>query len=237
MLDKKLIKQRFAKNLKTYREHAIIQNKMAETLTNMIDILPVSVLELGCGCGILTEKLLSKFNIKTYTAVDIVEECETYIKEISQNIKFIPADIEKYNFEEKYDLIISNATFQWIENLPVFIEKLKPHLTPAGKIIFSTFGKDNLKEIKKITGIGLNYNMVDSLKNYEIKEEIFPLEFNTPKDVLKHLKFTGVNSISAKHWTKSDLKKFEETYKNLYQNKIILTYTPIYIIIQSKQAG
>ena len=147
MLDKKLIKQRFAKNLKTYRENAVIQNKMAETLTNMIDILPVSVLELGCGCGILTEKLLSKFNIKTYTAVDIVEECETYIKEISQNIKFIPADIEKYNFEEKYDLIISNATFQWIENLPVFIERLKPHLTPAGKIIFSTFGKDNLKEI------------------------------------------------------------------------------------------
>ncbi len=237
MLNKQLIKQRFTKNLKTYREYAVVQNKMAETLTDMIDILPASVLELGCGCGILTEKLISKFDIKTYTAIDIVEECESYIKEISSNIEFIPADIETYPFKNKYDLIISNATFQWIENLPSFIKKLKHLLTPSGKLLFSAFGKENLKEIKKITGIGLDYNIVDLLKDCKSKEEILSLEFNTPKDVLKHLKFTGVNSIENKHWTKANLKNFEETYKKISPDKIILTYNPIYISITSKQAG
>ena len=234
MLDKKLIKQRFKKNLKTYKDNCAVQNKMAETLTDMITKPPKSVLELGSGCGILTEKLVSKFDIERYTAVDIVEECETYIKEISPDIKFIPADIEEYNFEGKYDLIISNATFQWIENLPDFINKLKQSLTPEGKVIFSTFGKDNMKEISQITGVGLKYYSLEELKSnlypVYIKEAKFELEFESPITVLHHLKYTGVNAVTAKHWTKSDIIDFDKKYKSYYPEKIRLTYNPIYII-------
>ena len=130
-------------------------------------------------------------------------------------------------------MIISNATFQWIENLEPFIEKLKKQLTQNGELIFSTFGEDNLKEITNITNVGLNYYSLENLKNIftpsEIIEEKLTLEFNSAKDVLKHLKLTGVNSIKSKHWTKSDLINFENKYHEICPNKIQLTYHPIYI--------
>ncbi len=233
MIDKTLVRERFKKNLKTYKDNSVIQNKMADKLISMISNNPKSILELGCGTGVLTEKLINKYHFTKYNASDIVFECESYIRKISDKINFIPSDIEEFEFKEKYDLIISNATFQWIENLEPFIEKLKKQLTPNGELIFSTFGEDNLKEITDITNVGLNYYSLENLKNifnpFEIKEEKLTLEFNSAKDVLKHLKLTGVNSIKSKHWTKSDLINFENKYKEICPDKIQLTYHPIYI--------
>ena len=163
MIDKTLVKERFKKNLKTYKDNSVIQNKMADKLISMISNNPKSILELGCGTGVLTEKLINKYNFIKYNASDIVLECEPYIRKISDKINFIQSDIEEFEFKEKYDLIISNATFQWIENLEPFIEKLKKQLNPNGELIFSTFGEDNLKEINNITQVGLKYFSLQEL--------------------------------------------------------------------------
>lgn len=235
MIDKTLVRKRFSRNLKTYKDNSIVQSKMADRLVSMINRQPEKILELGCGSGLLTEKLVREFSAKDYCAIDIVEECRDYIGKISPDIKFYQSDIETYEFQEKYDLIISNAVFQWIEDLPEFIEKLKNCLTPNGVLLFSTFGTDNLLEISKLTGAGLKYKTVQELnsllKPQEIFEDRIELEFDTPKDVLKHLKYTGVNAICNNHWTKSDLKEFENGYKTICPNGIKLTYNPIYVMI------
>lgn len=236
MINKELVRKRFSRNLKTYKDNSIVQNEMADRLIKMIDYKPEKILELGCGSGLLTEKLVKIFSTKTYCAIDIVEECKNYIREISPNIKFYQSDIETCNFQEKYDLIISNAVFQWIEDLPQFIENLKLSLSTNGVLLFSTFGTDNLIEISKLTGEGLKYKTINELTSLlrpqEIYEDRIELNFDTPMDVLKHLKYTGVNAISNKYWTKSDLIKFEQEYENLCPNKIKLTYNPIYIKIR-----
>ena len=235
MIDKTLVRKRFSRNLKTYKDNSIVQSKMADRLVEMIRFQPKKILELGCGSGLLTEKLVREFSAKDYCAIDIVEECRNYIGKISPDINFYHSDIETYEFQEKYDLIISNAVVQWIEDLPEFIEKLKNCLTPNGVLLFSTFGTDNLFEISKLTGAGLKYKTVQELnsllKPQEIFEDRIELEFDTPKDVLKHLKYTGVNAISNNHWTKSDLKEFENGYKTLCPKGIKLTYNPIYVMI------
>ena len=119
-MNKDLIQKRFAKNLDTYNDNAKIQKKMAERLLSFLDRKDFNdILEIGCGTGFLTQLVNEKFSFKTYTANDIVESCEKYVKEINPKINFIPADIEKAveNSDKKYDLIISNAVFQWVENL------------------------------------------------------------------------------------------------------------------------
>ena len=81
-------------------------------------------------------------------------------------------------------------------------------------------------------------NLKKNLEQYNIisyQEEIIKQEFNSPVELLKSLKLTGVNAVKEIKLTKTKLKEFEEKYKKLYtQNeKVILTYNPVYILISS----
>lgn len=243
-MNKELIKQRFKRKLNSYNENARIQKQMAEKLINMISPEPVnsgvSILEIGCGTGLLTELANKKFEYSNYTALDIVPECESFIKNINQNIEFISSDVEEYikKTDEKYDIIISNASLQWVESLPDFINKLLEKLTPKGKLLFSTFGKENFREIYYVLGKTLTYfsksELENILKNHlpKIEEEVRVMAFKTPKDVLKHIQNTGVNALSQEAWTKKDFISFEKEYNSFCANRPTLTYNPIYILIQ-----
>ena len=119
--NKILIEQRFTKALNTYKNNATIQIYMVNELLALIKKISNKekfndVFEFGCGCGLLTNEFIKKYDFNTYLANDIVEKCSDYILQISEKIEFICGDIEKINFDKKFDLIISNATFQWLNN-------------------------------------------------------------------------------------------------------------------------
>lgn len=239
-MNKNLIQKRFSKNLKTYNENAKIQKQMAKTLCAKIDKKEFqNILEIGCGTGLLTEIASKILKSNSYTAIDIVPDCENFIKKINPNIEFIAEDVEKFlkNTEKKYDLIISNATFQWIENFEDFFHMLFNKLNKKGVLLFSTFGKENFREIYFVIGKTLNYysknELQEILKVYspKIEEEVHILSFSTPKEILKHIKQTGVNSLEETIWTKQDLKNFENGYNNFCSGRPTLTYNPIYVEI------
>lgn len=239
-MKKELIRKRFAKSLPTYEKSAIVQEIMAD---NIIKALPerkyTNILELGCGCGLLTKKIVNSISHKTYDAVDMVEECEKYLSQISSDINFIVQDLEQFSTDKKYDLIISNASFQWLENLPEFIKNIKNYLKKDGIFVFTIFGKENYKEITKVMKTSLKYYSSDEIRNicsdYEIikiSDEIKVLNFDSPIDVLHHIKNTGVNALSQTHWTKSDLQNFSDEYNSVCGGNITLTYNPVYVVLK-----
>ncbi len=242
-MNKELIKERFSKKLDSYDKNAIIQRHMAERLVKLIDFSKVnsgskiSVLELGCGTGFLTQLVAESVQFENYTALDIVPECESFIKNINKDIIFVSSDIEYYtnNLKSKYDLIVSNAVFQWLDNMPSVINGLAEKLKPNGQFVFSTFGKQNFKEINAVLGKTLHYyskkELADMLVKFNstIEEDIQIMTFDTPKDILRHIQSTGVNALSKEIWTKSDLKNFEKKYYDVCKNIPTLTYNPIYI--------
>ena len=240
MINKKLMRDRFAKNLKSYDENAKIQKRMAERLMNFISNKTYkSILEIGCGTGFLTKLIKENINYEKLTAVDIVKECESYIKDIDSNIEFIAIDIEEFlkTNSNKYDLIVSNASLQWVDNFEEVINSLEKILSPKGELIFSTFGPENFREIYHVLGNTLKYYSTTELQQMfssaQIETEIHILAFETPKDVLRHLQLTGVNSIENAAWTKGDLLRFEKGYHNICNKRPTLTYNPVFIKILS----
>ena len=250
-MNKNLIRSRFGKHLNDYNENAKIQRKMAEKLISLCGRKKYdNILEIGCGTGLLTEFISKNIEFENYTAIDLVEDCEPFIKKIDERILFIAEDIESFESapcnpspcplpqgardKEAYDLIISNAALQWTKDFEAVVKKLKNMLAKNGELILSTFGTENFREIFYIIGTSLKYYSENELREMFPDFEIYPPEihimsFPSPKDVLKHLQLTGVNSVEDRAWTKKDLKSFENTYSSLCVKIPTLTYNPIYL--------
>jgi len=239
-MNKQLVKQRFSRSLKTYSACAVVQKQMAKNLAGMIEGTEYrNILEIGCGTGFVTEIINKKINYFRYDAVDIVSECESYIKSISPEINFINADVETFIPDKKYNLIISNAALQWLEDLPAFISRINKTLAPDGIFALTLFGKEHFKELNFLQNPGLHYYTVSELnhicseyKILNIKTEIITLDFNNPREVLYHIKNTGVNALEEEKWTKSNLVDFETKYSNRCKDGIKLTYNPAYILLK-----
>lgn len=242
-IDKNLLKNRFEKNLATYSQNAVIQKHMAkELLTNLIKQNNNfdKILEIGCGVGVLTKEISHQLKFNELFVNDIVEN-SLNPKLRSEKIINLYGDCENIKFPSDLDLIISNATFQWLENFTLFSGKIHTNLKPNGILAFSTFGESNLHQIKTITGKSLNYykkSKIEEVLNEKFKilysdSQTLNYEFDTAYSILKHLKLCGVNSLETTKWTKKDLKDFEDKYNKLFKNnngKLVLTYEPKYFI-------
>lgn len=243
-LNTKSIKSRFEKSMDKYNENAVVQTEMAEKLTFQTLKLSAefdTILELGCGTGVLTERLNKNFRFKNYYANDLVEKSKNYVLKIIPDAKFIHGNALKIKPPQKSDLIISNAMFQWFSNLEVIIKHCKLCLNQNGILAFSTFGTENFCEIKDISGLSLRYLTKDEIfkilePDFEIlyfEDYIETLEFKNPPELLAHMKNTGVNSLAANVWTIKEVKLFCEKYLEKYK-KTKLTYNPIIIIAKIK---
>lgn len=243
-----MIKTRFSKAIKTYDEAAIAQNMIVKNLFSYIDKerkYP-NILEIGAGSGTLTKEILKLDNYALYVndiCPEIVEFISDKVDKVN-NISFLVGDAEILDFEKeigsKFDLVVSSSTFQWFKNLESFFSKIYSSLNDNGELVFSSFIKGNLKEINNITGISLEYldinEIMKMLKNVGFSivaynSEDIKLNFETPLSVLKHLKFTGVNSLSSQRWTRSTLEGFASEYSKKFsvEGGVVLTYCPIYI--------
>ena len=125
MINKALVKKRFSKSLKTYEENAIIQKIMAKKLIKLLDSKEYnSIFEIGCATGILTKEIKNTLNFKEYSANDIVEKSQEYINKIIYPNTFLAGDIEEIKLNKKYNLILSNASLQWCNDIEKVLEKL-----------------------------------------------------------------------------------------------------------------
>ncbi|ELQ2446227.1 malonyl-ACP O-methyltransferase BioC [Campylobacter jejuni] len=219
---------------KDYEKHAKVQDFMGLKLCEILKDLKIShfekVFEFGCGRGELSKKLQNFITFDEYVKNDILD-----FKENSSILIFDMNEIAKQDLsKEKFDLIVSNATLQWLD-LKRIIPSLRDMLNQNGILLLSTFAEQNLKEIKQSTGFGLNYFSLNELEQIfkvyfnevKITQEPIKLSFDNALDVFRHLKLSGVNSLGFYPLNKGFLKEFEEKF----QNK--LTYHPVFILCKN----
>ncbi len=244
LLDKNLVRLRFARSLDSYDQAAEIQASMAATL--MKTLLGMAgtdfprVLEAGCGTGILTTLLEQSLHYQELLLVDLVPECETFHQNRPRS-RFLAGDMECLPLPQGLDLCVSNAVFQWFAQPALFLRHLAQALRPGGMLAFTTFGPQNLQEVAELTGHGLAYpsrkawEMMLRQEGYEIlrqEESLSLLRFPRPADVLRHLKATGVTATGqgAPPWTRGKLQAFQEEYARRFPEpggQVRLTYHPL----------
>jgi len=231
----KIVKKQFEKSMDKYNENAIVQRIMAQKLVSALTKIRKdfpNVLEIGAGTGILTEELVKKITYQNYYANDLSEKSKKYLDKILPNYTFIAGNAQKIK-PPKSDLIIANAVFQWFKDLEKTADRLGRFLNPGGILAFTTFLPENFKEITKLAGVALEYKTLnETLKQVQgdmrfeiLHREKFQhtLTFNSPLEILAHMKNTGVNSLTR--WTFKDVKDF---CKRCQTNT--LTYAPVIVI-------
>ena len=247
-IDKVLVAQRFAKAGQSYIDQAVVQKQISAQLFEYLKAYCPqslnSVLEIGCGSGNLTHLFQTHFQFEQLFLNDLYADVEQHFSTI-QNIAWLIGDIEQLTLPQSLDAVISSSALQWMTDLPTLLHRIHDALKPNAYFGFSTFGSDNLTEIKQLTGQGLNYISLEFLKrqleqqNFEvlfIEQEVKQIYFDHPKSVLQHLKATGVTATAKSHrWTKQSLQQFYSDYQQFYDEQgFRLTYHPIYVIARRK---
>ena len=203
-----LIAHNFEKAAATYERAALVQNAMGAELMAVLgrtlkeyDLAPSwqQALEIGCGPGNFTELLLeSLLSLKRLTLNDLspalvaaacarargrcdADDCRAD----SCQVDSVVGDLTQGTaLEARYDLVVSNATFQWFADLDKALIKLKALADPGGFLVYSSFLEGTMRELSELLGRGLNYLTADQARTV-LERHCEVLHFCT-KTVVQH---------------------------------------------------
>lgn len=242
---------RFTRALDSYDRYADAQHQISRRLVGLLarhtGMHFRRALEIGCGTGGFTRLLKESCVIDEWYLNDLCEGCRGKIAQLfpGQTPLFIAGDVETTAFSGRFDLIASASAFQWIREPAAFLHRLAGMLVPDGMLLFNTFAPDNLTEVRQLTGKGLPYPAAGQLTEWlsedfhllYIHEEEIMLTFDTPLEVLRHLKNTGVTATNSEAWTRGRQEAFCREYIRLFSiatDQVKLTYRPLYVVAVKK---
>lgn len=99
------------------------------------------ILDLGCGDGALTEQLAFCVPDGNVLGIDAsIGMIETAKKNKKDNLQFMQMDMNQLNFENKFDVIYSNAALHWVKDHKLLLKNVFRALKPGGTIAWNFGG-------------------------------------------------------------------------------------------------
>jgi len=211
--DKEKIAREFSRHAETYDKFASLQNSLARELVEIIRALKISpktILDIGTGTGEVAFLLQDLFGNSKIIGCDIapgmIEKARQ--KNKSANIAFDLADAEILPYKSgSFDLVASNTTYQWVENLKRAFAEAARVLKDSGHFAFITFGPDSLMELKKAYKLTVD-EKAEYLHEYKTISELGNLLENIGFKVL------SLNSRSVRT-AYENFKEMQKTIKNI----------------------
>jgi malonyl-ACP O-methyltransferase BioC len=127
---------RFARAARRYDQFARHQAIAAQHLADRLptDVAPRHILDLGCGTGLLTRHLVTRFPDATLTVVDLapamLESCRARC--LRARDRTVASDAESYWPAEPVDAVVSSCAVQWFHDPERWIDATHARLAPGG---------------------------------------------------------------------------------------------------------
>lgn len=244
-VNKNKVAKNFGASAISYDHTTPIQQEMAESLLASINEFfisrpfPERILEIGCGTGRLTSYLRRSFPHSEIVAVDISRHMLAATAQRFPEVTLIEADGEVFlkSADKQYDLIVSNATFQWFDDAIAALRNAQSMRSANGYLAISSFGQQTFSELRHsfvaaykellrqprshlvemINVNELRHQLPDAL----IEDHVIRLEFDRVIDFLRSLQKAGV--VNAHHsiqpLKRDVLSKMVTNYQQNFSNQ------------------
>ena len=197
---KKQIEKGFDAAAASYDAYSAVQFKAAANLSALCPALDkADILEIGCGTGALTKNLLGQYPHARFHITDIspamLAQAQDSVDDHAGIIKWSTMDGEQPCLDQKYDLIVSNMAFQWLEDRQAALHRLSQSLKSGGRILYSLPGPESFKEwLETLSALNLPSGILEfDRPNHIIKETLESIKYDSALHFLKSMKHIGAH--------------------------------------------
>ncbi|MBT3194893.1 MAG: malonyl-ACP O-methyltransferase BioC [Candidatus Ruthia sp.] len=241
------VRSAFNKASSHYDEHAFLQKEIAARLDAKLDVISGKsnvILDLGSGTGLLGKQLSKRFPDSQLICLDFAQAS------LNNNPSKNKLCADAYHLplaDNSVDIVVSSLMMQWCPDLKQLFSEIHRVLKNNGLILFSTFGPDTLKELKKSWSVVDNDTHVNTFTDmHDIGDQMLGAGFQSPvmemekltltyqtvTDLLRDLKAIGAQTVSTRSKSLMGKDKFQlmiKMYESYRQDgKLPATYEVIY---------
>ena len=215
-LDKKRVADSFSRAANSYDSVSRLQRQVGEKLLNFLPdrVSQNTVIDLGCGTGFFVKPLANKYNSATIVGMDLAEGMLEVARSRHDSIDlWLCGDAENIPLaDNSVDIIFSNLTFQWCDQLPLLAHEISRVVKPGGRVAFTSLGSKTLSELRESWIEVDSYVHVNQfldphswktafsqagfdIEDYEIEDH--KLTYRDLSHLMKELKDLGAHNLNA----------------------------------------
>jgi malonyl-CoA O-methyltransferase len=237
------IKKSFNQAASSYDANCQLQQYTGEKLIDLLipyHFTTPKIVDLGCGTGIVTEKLASACQFQELHAVDFADHL---LEKASARLSHTQIKIQHADFDQGplhhnlFDIMFSNMALHWSAHFQKTLKMLTSQLNDNGIIAFTVPLMGTLKELQ--THFSINQFLHQDFINQQLiqndceiltnQHETILLRFDDTLSALRSIKHVGANATTSHTFTHMRGKSF---LKNINIGK--LTYQIGYFIARKK---
>lgn len=161
LVDKRLVRCSFEHAAATYDAAAVLQNEVCRRMLERLDYIrhrPAALLDAGSGTGNALAALSRRYPGARIVALDIAlamlqrgrERHPWWRRLLARRWHVVCGDIERLPLADaSIGMVWSNLALQWVNEPQWAFTEMRRVLSPGGLLMFSTFGPDTLKELRR----------------------------------------------------------------------------------------
>jgi malonyl-CoA O-methyltransferase len=154
-VDRQRVKGAFGRQAAEYDGAAMVQKRVLQRFQELLAAevsSPPSLLDIGCGTGLLLERLGRLWPQAVRSGCDLAGEMVAAAARRPGNAdsSVVCADCEQLPFADaSFDLVLSTSTFQWLETPELAFREARRVMAPGGLFAFALFGEGTLQELRE----------------------------------------------------------------------------------------